>query len=80
MLECVARVYNRRGIDCDVSFIDVSNDAFLVDQEGGAIAKALLLVEDAVGFNDGALEIAEERKRNSNLLCEFAVGGNAVNT
>jgi hypothetical protein len=79
-LEHVARFDNRRRIDRDVSFVDVSNDAFFVDQKGGAIAKALLLIEHAIIFDDGTLEIAEEWKGDSDLLCKFAVGGNAVNT
>ena len=58
----------------------MSNDAFLIDQERGAIAKALLLVEDAIIFHDSAFEIAEYRKRDSNLLREFAVGGDTVDT
>jgi hypothetical protein len=79
-LEYVARLHYRRWIDRDVSFIDVPDDAFFIDQEGGAIAKALLLVEDPVGFDHGAFEIAEDRKRNSNLFGKFTVGGNAVDT
>ena len=80
MLEHVARVDDACRIDSDVSFVDVLNDAFFVDQEGGAISKALLLVEDAIVFNDSAFEIAEDGKCNSELFCEFAVGGNAVDT
>lgn len=79
-LEHVARFDHGCRIDGDVSFIDVPNDAFLIDQEGGAIAKALLLVEDAIVLNYGAFEIAEDWEGNSKLLGEFAVGGNAVNT
>lgn len=58
----------------------MSNDAFLIDQERGAIAKALLFVEDSIILDDGAFEIAEEWKRNSDLLCKLTVGGNAVYT
>ena len=56
------------------------DDAFFVDQEGGAISKPLLLVKDAVLLDHGAFEIAEEWEGNSDLFCEFAVGGNAVYT
>ena len=80
MLEHVAGFNNRSRIDRHVSFVDVPDDAFFIDQEGGAISKALLLVEDAIVLNDGAFEIAEDGERNSNLFCEFAVGGNAVDT
>ena len=59
MLEHVAGVYNGGRIDRDVSFVDVANDAFFIDQEGSAISKALLLVKDAIRLDDGAFEIAE---------------------
>jgi hypothetical protein len=80
VLKDVTGLNNGGRIDCHVPFVDVTDDAFFVDQEGGAISKALLLVEDAIVFHDGAFEIAENGKRNSNLFCEFAVGGNAVDT
>jgi len=79
-LEHITRVYNARRIDRDISFVNVTNDAFFIDQERGAVSEALLLIEDAVVFDDSALEVAENRKRNLNLFCEFAVGGNAVYT
>ena len=59
MLERVAGLYNGGRIDRDVSFVDVANDAFFVDQESSAISKALLLVKDAIRFHDGAFEVAE---------------------
>ena len=79
-MEHVARLDDTCRIDRDVAFVDVSNDAFFVDQEGGAISKALLLVEDAIVFYGSAFEITEDGKCNSELFCEFAVGGNAVDT
>ena len=79
-LEHVTRLDNGGRIDCDVSFVDVPNDAFFIDQESCTITKALLFVEDAIVFDDGTFEIAEQRERDSELFGEFAVGGNAVNT
>ena len=61
------------------SFVDMTNDAFFIDHKGGTIAKAILLVENAVVFNDGAFEIAEQRKRDANLVGKFLVSGNTVN-
>jgi hypothetical protein len=58
-VEHVACVYGRSWIDRDVSFVDVSNDAFFIDHKRGPIAEALLFVEDAVIFDNGAFEIAE---------------------
>src|SRR5687767_15868111 len=79
-LEHVTSFDNSGRIDCDVSFVDVADDSFFINQEGGAISKALLLVEHAIVFDDRALEITEYGERNSNLLCKLAVGGNTVNT
>ena len=79
-LEHVTRFHDRRRIDGNVSFINVADNAFFIDQESGAISEALLLVEDAIVFNDGAFEIAEDWECNSELFGEFAVGGNAVDT
>ena len=79
-MEHVARVHDAGRIDGDASFVNVPDDAFFVDQEGGAISEALLLIKDAVVFYHGAFEIAEDRKCYLNLFCKFAVGGDAVNT
>ena len=80
VLEHVTRFHHGRRIDGHVSFFDMSNDAFFIDQERRAISKALLLVEDAIVFDDGAFEIAQQRERNCELFGKFTVGGNAVNT
>ena len=80
VLEYVTRVSDGGWIDGGVSFVNVPDDAFFIDQEGGAIAKALLLVEDSVVFDDGAFEIAEDGESYSKLLCKFTVGRNTVNT
>jgi hypothetical protein len=55
----VAGIDHGGRIDSDPSFVDVLNDPFLIDHEGGAITEALLLVEDAVVLNDRAFEIAK---------------------
>ena len=78
MCKYVTRVGNAGWIDSRVSFVNVTNDAFFVDQESGAIAKALLLVEDTIILDDCAFEIAEDWKRDSELFGEFSVGGDAV--
>ena len=59
MCESVTGFYGRRGIDCNVSFVDVSNDAVFIDYKGCAIAKALLFVKDAIILDNCAFEIAE---------------------
>ena len=76
----VTRLHDGGWIDGDVSFVDVLDDAFFIDQEGGAISKALLFVEYAIVFDHGAFEIAEDGKGNLNLLGKFTVGGNTVYT
>jgi len=59
MREHVARLDSGARIDGDVSFVNVPNDAFFIDHEGGAISKALLFVEDTIVFNNSAFEITE---------------------
>ena len=80
MLQDVTCVNDRRWIDRDVSFVDVLNDSFFIDHEGSAVTETLLFVEDAVVFDDSAFEVTEDGEGNSDLFCEFAVGGNTVNT
>ena len=77
-MEHVTRLHDGCRIDGDVSFVDVLDDAFFIDQEGGAISKALLFVEDAVLFYHGSFEIAEEWKCDADVLSKTAVGGNTV--
>ena len=79
-LEHVTCFDNGGRIDCDVSFVDVANDAFFIDQESGAISKALLLIKDTIILNYSAFEIAEYRKRKTKLLCKLTVGRNTVDT
>lgn len=80
MLEHVTRIDNSGRIDCGISFVDVAYDAFFIDQESGAISKALLFIEDTIILNYSAFEIAQQRKRNLELFGKFAVGGNTVYT
>jgi hypothetical protein len=79
-LKHVTSIHHGGWIDRDVAFVDVPNDAFFIDQESCTITKALLFVEDAIVFDDGTFEIAEQRERDSDLFGEFTVGGNTVNT
>lgn len=80
MHQDVAGIDHGGWIDGHVSFVDVLDNAFFIDHEGRAITEALLFVEHAVVLNDGAFEVAEQRKRNSELFGEFAICGNAVYT
>ena len=59
VLEDVARLHNSSWIYGDVSFVDVTDDAFFIDQERGPISKALLLVKDTIRLDYRAFEIAE---------------------
>lgn len=59
MHQDVAGIDHGRWIDGHVAFVDVLDDAFFVDHEGGAITEALLFIENAIVFDDGAFEIAE---------------------
>ena len=56
-MEHVTRLHDGCRIDGDVSFVDVLDDAFLIDQERGAVSEALLLVEDTISLDYRAFEI-----------------------
>ena len=62
---------------CDVdgiaAFVDVLNDAFLVDHKGCAIGEAAFLIQDAVELRDLALEIAEQGIGNPNIFSKTLV-------
>jgi len=74
----IARIIGRRGIDCDIAFVDMLNDSGFVDDKRGSIAKALRFVEDAVILNYCSFEIAEEWKSNADVLGKTFVGRNTV--
>ncbi len=80
MREHVTRFDSGGRIDRHVSFVDVLNNALLIDHESRAISESLLFVEDTIVLNNSAFEVTEQRKRNTDLFCEFAVGGNTVYT
>ena len=58
-MEHVTRLHYRCRIYGDVSFVDVLDDAFLIDQERGAVSKTLLLVKDTISLHYRAFEIAQ---------------------
>ena len=68
------------GIDRYVAFIDVLNDPVLIDYKGSTIPKALRLIEDAVIPHHSSFEIAQQGKRDADVLREAFVGGNTVYT
>jgi hypothetical protein len=59
VLEHVTGLDNSRWIDSGISFVDVANDAFFIDQKSGAISKTLLFIKDTVILNYSAFEITE---------------------
>src|SRR5919206_3948658 len=72
------RLVGAGRVDGVLALLDVADDAFLVDGEGGARAVAALLVEDAVVAHRLALEVAQQREGRADVLLEAAVGGGAV--
>ena len=78
--EGAAHSVGARWIYSRVALFNMSDDTFLVHDEGSAGGKALFLIVDAVGFRNCALEIAEEGEGHSDLFGEGAIGGEAVNT
>jgi hypothetical protein len=68
------------GIDRYVPFIDVLNDPVLIDYKGSTIPKALRLIKNAVIPHDCSFEIAQQGKRDTDVLREAFVGGNTIYT
>jgi hypothetical protein len=66
-------------VDGAVAFLYVLDLALLVDDEGGAIGKLKLVIQDAVLLRDLARHVAEERKFDANFFGEGGVGGRSVN-
>jgi hypothetical protein len=58
--------------------IDVRNDALLVHHKSGAVCKAMLGVENPVLLGNRAVEVAEQREGDANLLGEGPVGRRTV--
>jgi hypothetical protein len=67
-----------RRINRAVAFLDVLDFALLVDDEGGAIGKLKLVIQNAVFLGNLTRHIAEERKCDSDLFGECCVGGESV--
>ena len=59
MREHVTRLDSGARIDRYVSFVNVLNDAVLIDHEGSAVSKTLLFVEDTIVLHNSAFEITE---------------------
>ena len=68
------------GIDRYTPFIDVLNDPVLIDYKRSTIPKALRLIENAVVPYHSSFEIAQQGKRDADVLREAFVGGNTVYT
>ena len=78
MRQYVAGFGGRGWIDRHAAFVDVLNNSLLVDDECGSIAEALFFIKDSVIFHHSSLEITEQWKRYTDVLCKTAVGRNAV--
>jgi hypothetical protein len=58
--------------------VDVLNYPVFADDEGRAIRKSMLLVQNSVLFADLPLKVAEQRESHSNLLGKCTVCGYAI--
>ncbi len=54
----IARFGGAGWIDSHGPFVDMTNDAFLIDHESRSIAKALLLIENSIVLYDSSFEVA----------------------
>ena len=79
MLQQTAGGVRAAGVNGCGVFLDVLNHAFLVHDEGGAIGKPVLFIENTVLGGHGPFEIAEDGKGDADLFGEFPVGGLTVN-
>jgi len=66
------------GVNGRSVFVDVPDHTFLVHDEGGAIGKPVLFIENAVLGGDSPFEVAEDGKGHADLFGEFPVGGLTV--
>jgi hypothetical protein len=81
-----ARVSMQLGADVDrvrrvnrpVAFLNVLDLALLVHDEGGAIGKLKLVIQDAVFLRDLPRHVAQKRKCDPDLFGECGVGGKSV--
>ena len=80
MSQYVACFGSGGGIDRYVPFIDVLNDTVLIDYKGSTIPKALRFIENAVVPDYRSFEIAQQGKRDADVLREALVGGNTIYT
>ena len=72
------------GIDGAVALVDQLNDALFVNDDIRAQSPLIRFIldvvalEDAVGLEHFAIHVAEERKRDADLLGERGVGGGTI--
>ena len=80
MRQYIAGVLDAGRIDRYITFVDVTDNAFLINQESRTISEALLFIEDSVIPYECAFEIAEYGEGNAKLFGKLAIGGNTVYT
>jgi hypothetical protein len=78
-LECAARLVRARRVNSRSTLLDVADDSLFVYDEGGAAADEARLVEDAIGLDHLALDVAEQRECHSDVFLEPLVGSKTVN-
>jgi hypothetical protein len=72
------------GIDGAIALLHVLDDALLIHDDGSPrgpleiFAFYIVLLEDAVGDEDFAVHVAQQREGDANLLGESGVGGGTV--
>ncbi len=71
--------HGARRIDGALAFLNVLDNALLVDHKRGAARKLLLVIQDAILFGDLARHVAQQGELHAELLGEFGIGIGAVN-
>jgi hypothetical protein len=74
-----AHRHGARRIDGALAFLNVLDNALLVDHKGGAARKLLLIIQDAIFFGDFARHVAQQGELHAQLLGEFSISEGTVN-
>lgn len=76
--KCRADLIRARRVYGCVALFDMSDDAFLVDDEGCASGEAHLFAQYSVGFRYLTFEVAQQREGDADVFGESLVGGKAI--
>jgi len=74
VLEGAARRLSPVRIECFLVFVDMLDDALLVDHKRGAVGEPVFGVQNTVVLRNCPLKITEQGELHANLVCIDSVG------